>query len=165
MTKNIWKKIFDGGILSATELTLEEKKNDYTLCLRGMVYLNQPVITDSSTKASANEKLREYHTLGTLYLWKRRAIPTIYRKGRRTAEGMVLYLRSLPNITTTSFINLLRIWRRARFCTPARQNWVCPLRWQSVPVSRQTTGSLGTEGRKSHYWRIYAKIEPYLWVY
>lgn len=109
MTKNIWKKIFDGGILSATELTLEEKKNDYTLCLRGMVYLNQPVITDSSTKASANEKLREYHTLGTLYLWKRRAIPTIYRKGRRTAEGMVLYLRSLPNITTTSFINLLRI--------------------------------------------------------
>lgn len=26
MTKNIWKKIFDGGILSATELTLEEKK-------------------------------------------------------------------------------------------------------------------------------------------
>lgn len=40
MTKNIWKKIFDGGILSATELTLEEKKNSYTLCLRGMVYLN-----------------------------------------------------------------------------------------------------------------------------
>lgn len=26
MTKNIWKKIFDGGILSATELTIEEKK-------------------------------------------------------------------------------------------------------------------------------------------
>lgn len=26
MTKNIWKKIFDGGILSTTELTLEEKK-------------------------------------------------------------------------------------------------------------------------------------------
>lgn len=31
MTKNIWKKIFDGGILSATELTLEEKKQLYTL--------------------------------------------------------------------------------------------------------------------------------------
>lgn len=108
MTKNIWKKIFDGGILSATELTLEEK-NGYTLCLRGMVCLNQPVITDSSTKASANEKLREYHTLGTLYMWKRRAIPKICRKGRRTAEGMVLCLRSLPNITTASFINLLRI--------------------------------------------------------
>ena len=31
MTKNIWKKILDGGILSATDITSEEKKQLYTL--------------------------------------------------------------------------------------------------------------------------------------
>ena len=31
MTKNIWKKILDGGILSATDITPEEKKQLYTL--------------------------------------------------------------------------------------------------------------------------------------
>lgn len=31
MTKNIWNKIFDGGILSSTELTPEEKKRLYVL--------------------------------------------------------------------------------------------------------------------------------------
>ena len=31
MTKNIWKKIFDGGILSATDITPEEKKRLYAL--------------------------------------------------------------------------------------------------------------------------------------
>lgn len=31
MTKNIWKKILDGGILSATDLTPEEKKRLYAL--------------------------------------------------------------------------------------------------------------------------------------
>lgn len=31
MTKNIWKKILDGGILSATDLTSEEKKRLYAL--------------------------------------------------------------------------------------------------------------------------------------
>ena len=31
MTKNIWKKILDGGILSATDITPEEKKQLYAL--------------------------------------------------------------------------------------------------------------------------------------
>ena len=31
MTKNIWKKILDGGVLSATDLTSEEKKRLYAL--------------------------------------------------------------------------------------------------------------------------------------
>lgn len=31
MTKNIWKKIWDGGVLSATDLTPEDKKRLYAL--------------------------------------------------------------------------------------------------------------------------------------
>lgn len=59
MTKNIWKKIFDGGILSSTELTPEEKKKGYTSCLRGMACQNQPAITGSSIKDSASGRLWE----------------------------------------------------------------------------------------------------------